>query len=179
MTQEPAYRQASPNPPSKAELLAALRQSGAEFVEKVAALPARSLEAGRYENGWNARQILAHVAAIEWTYANLIDIARSADPGATGDSVVPPTREVQGGMDAYNARQVEKRKDATVAELLDEFARNREKTIAAVEALDEHLLDVHIRSGGGIPGPLGSVLFAVAIGHVRQHMTDILGGTSA
>ena len=36
----------------------------------------------------------------------------------------------RGGIDDYNARQVEKRAGATIAELLDEFAANRAKTVA-------------------------------------------------
>src|SRR5438477_170008 len=48
---------------SKAELLAALRASRAEVVAIVRALPAAALEQGRYESGWNGRQILAHLAS--------------------------------------------------------------------------------------------------------------------
>ena len=80
--------------PSKQELLDALRASRDEVLAIVRALPPARLEEGRYENGWNGRQILAHVASIEWSYPRLIDIARSAgsdQPAAptTGD---PPTR---------------------------------------------------------------------------------------
>ena len=63
--------------PSKAELLAALRSSRDEVLALVRGLPPERLEEGRYENGWNGRQILAHIASIEWTYPRLIDIART------------------------------------------------------------------------------------------------------
>src|SRR5256885_1441719 len=53
--------------PSKAELLARLTASRDHVVATVRALPAEALERGRYENGWNGRQILAHVASIAWT----------------------------------------------------------------------------------------------------------------
>jgi hypothetical protein len=71
--------------PSKQELLAALRASRDEVLAIVRALPPARLEEGRYENGWNGRQILAHVASIEWSYPRLIDIARSADRPAGPD----------------------------------------------------------------------------------------------
>ncbi len=165
-----------------------LRVSGDEALAQLRALPADTYERGRYENGWNARQILAHVASIEWTYQRLIGIAREAqaEPALAESSAevrrVPPedagglpTRPAQGGIDAYNERQVAKRAGASIDDLLDEFARNREATIAAVEAADEALFDASIRSAGGITGPLGGVLRTVAVEHVMGHVTDITG----
>src|SRR5215831_2778992 len=123
--------------PSKADLLAALRASADEVVRIVAALPPERLEQGRYENGWNGRQILAHLASIEWTYPRLLDIAREA--GGAGREAETPTRAMRGGNDAYNERQVAKRADRSTAELLEEFEANRAATIRAVEAADDAL----------------------------------------
>ena len=109
-------------PSSKGELLEALRSSGDEVLRMVRGLPAEHLEEGRYENGWNGRQILAHIASIEWSYPRLIDIARApASPAA--DEL--PTRTMRGGNDAYNDRQVAKRAHLSAAELLAEFEKNR------------------------------------------------------
>jgi hypothetical protein len=161
--------------PSRAELLAALRRSGDEVVRIVRAQTPEQLEAGRYEHGWNGRQILAHLASIEWTYPRLIEVARTAAaPGApqTGE---PPARTMRGGNDAYNERQVARRAHLSVAELLAEFERNRAATIAAVEAADEALLARRIRSAGGVDGPLAQVMAAVAVAHVLGHARDIEG----
>jgi hypothetical protein len=175
--------------PTKAALLDALRSSGEELVTRLSALPPEEFERGRYENGWNGRQILAHIASIEWTYPRLLEIARQArESGQGGDgqasSPVHRTepREAQGvatatargGIDDYNRRQVDKRAGATVAELLEEFRRNRAATIAAVEAAEESLLDVPSRSAGGVTGPVAGVYQAVAVGHILGHMRDIL-----
>jgi uncharacterized damage-inducible protein DinB len=167
--------------PSKQELLDALRASRDEVLAMVRALPPARLEEGRYENGWNGRQILAHVASIEWSYPRLIDIARSTGPDqpaahATGD---PPTRSMRGGNDAYNDRQVAKRAHLTPAELLAEFETNRAATIAAVEAADEPLFARPIRSAGGIVGPLAMVFHQVAVQHVLGHVRDIAGSRQA
>src|SRR5262245_56862395 len=96
---------------SKAELLAALRASREEVLGIVRGIPAERLEEGRYENGWNGRQILAHLASIEWTYPRLIDVARdaAAPPPAGATPAAPPSRTMRGGNDDYNARQVAKR----------------------------------------------------------------------
>ena len=171
--------------PSKGELLEALRMNKQEAVAKLRALPPEAFEQGRYENGWNGRQILAHIASIEWTYPRLLDIARQSLAVAQGNQATDerraetaesgglPTRTAQGGIDAYNERQVAKRAGASVEELLEEFRRNRAATIAAVEQADEDLLAVPIRSAGGIPGPVGLVIEQVVVGHVRAHVRDI------
>src|SRR5262245_36656549 len=161
---------------SKAELLASLRASRDEVVAIVRRLSPEQLEEGRYENGWNGRQILAHIASIEWSYPRLIDIARDAgspQPQATpGD---PPTRSMRGGNDAYNDRQVAKRAEVSVPDLLAEFERNRAATIAAVEAADDAIFARQIRSAGGIVGPLAEVFHQVAVLHVLGHARDISG----
>ena len=170
----------------KAELLEELRASGQEVAERLGPLPAEEFNRGRYESGWNGRQILAHTAAIEWTYPRLVDIAKGGTPpsgGATTEvrRTAPdeasniPTRTAVGGIDSYNERQVAKRADATVEELLAEFNTNRAATIAAVEAADEELLGREIRSAGGITGALADVIRAVAVLHIRAHVNDIVG----
>lgn len=158
--------------PTKRELLAALAASRDEVLALVRAMDPARLEEGRYENGWNGRQILAHVASIEWSYPRLIDIART--PPAPAEAA-PPTRAMQGGNDAYNDRQVAKRERLTVAELLAEFEKNRAATIHAVEAADEALFARRIRSAGGIVGPLARVFHQIAVAHVLGHARDIAG----
>jgi hypothetical protein len=68
---------------------------------------------------------------------------------------------------------VAKRATATVAELIDEFSRNREATVAAVAAIDDDLMKVPVRSAGGHAGPLATVLWFVAIDHVAAHAREI------
>jgi len=162
--------------PTKVELLARLTASRDHVLATVRALPAESLERGRYENAWNGRQILAHVASIEWTYPRLIDIAReTGEREAAARDGGLPTRAMRGGVDAYNDRQVAKRAHLSAAELLDEFERNRAATIRAVEAADEELFARPVRSAGGFTGPLAAVFHAVAVEHVLGHIRDLAG----
>ena len=161
--------------PTKRELLAALASSRDEVLGLVRAMEPARLEDGRYENGWNGRQILAHIASIEWSYPRLIDIART--PPAPVEQT-PPTRQMKGGNDAYNDRQVAKREGMTVAELLAEFETNRAATIQAVEAADEELFARRIRSAGGVVGPLATVFHQIAVAHVLGHARDIAGCTT-
>jgi hypothetical protein len=163
--------------PSKRALLDALHASRDEVLSVVRSLSPAQLEEGRYEQGWNGRQILAHVASIEWTYPRLIDVARAAGTAAPDQAsdANPPAREMRGGNDAYNERQVAKRAHMSVAELLAEFERNRAATIQAVEDTDEELLARRIRSAGGRVGPLAAVFHDVAVTHVLGHVRDIAG----
>jgi uncharacterized damage-inducible protein DinB len=163
---------------SKGELLEALRASRDEVVAIVRALPPERLEEGRYESGWNGRQILAHIASIEWTYPRLLDIARDAPASPDAPAGEPPTRAMRGGNDAYNERQVAKRAHLSVADLLSEFERNRAATLAAVEEADETLFARHIRSAGGVTGPLATVFYQVAVAHVLGHTRDLAGPSS-
>ena len=154
---------------TREELLAALREDAARLPEAVGALGEAELSRGVYENGWNARQLLAHLAAIEWTYPRLIERAEAATGGVDGSS---------GGtfdMDAYNERQVAKRAEAGVRELLEEFGRNRAATIDAIAAADAALLGKPTRSAGGVEGTLLEVLIGVTVGHVREHIADLTG----
>ncbi len=161
---------------SKTELLEALRASRDDVLATVGALLPDQLEEGRYENGWNGRQILAHLASIEWSYPRLIDIAREAPAGAEATATGEiPARSMRGGNDAYNDRQVAKRAHLSAADLLAEFERNRAATIRAVEAADEGLFARSIRSAGGVTGPLAAVFYQVAVLHVLGHARDIAG----
>lgn len=154
-------------------LIAALQEDGEEFQQAVAQLPAEAFERGVYEQGWNARQLLAHIAAIEWTYPRLIERAEQRASG--GD--VPQGGGAGFDMDAYNAKQVARREDQPVEQLLTEFRRNRAETIDAIRAVDDELLQQPTRSAGGVEGTLLDVLIGVAVGHVREHVSDLLNSS--
>ena len=153
---------------SRRELLAAIQSSGEEILAALRALPPEAFARLGPDGVWTGREILAHIASIEWTYPRLIDLARQTP--APGDD--RPTAAMRGGNDEYNARQIAKRADTPVAALIDEFARNRAATSAAVAAVDEELLRVEIRSAGGVTGTLCDVLQWVAVDHVLAHLRD-------
>jgi hypothetical protein len=161
---------------SKASLVEQLRASGDDAVQRLSAVPEGDWQKGRYENGWNAREILAHISSIEWTYPRLIDLARGDAPVEPPKPKTQPTAYAPSGkILSYNDRQVEKRAEMSAAELIEEFRTNRETFIKAVEAADAELFGKTITSAGGITGPLATVIFQIAIAHVRVHVDDIVG----
>ena len=155
--------------PTKAELLAALEASRDEIV---GGLDGLDLSSGVYEGGWNGRQLLAHIASMEWTYPRVLEL-----PEATDEEAAQP-RDTSVRVDEYNRRQVDKRDGASVDELIEEFVRNRARTIDAVRTYPEERLGRRVRSAGGTVGPLADVMWFVAVEHVRGHLAD-LRGTSA
>ncbi len=175
---------------TKQQLIDALRTSGDKVTSTLTNVDASTLEQGRYENGWNGRQILAHIASIEWTYPRLLDIARAAPaeesaPSAATATRPAPTAAGQPGLASgsprilsYNDRQVEKRAGVSVPDLIAEFRKNRDATIASVEAVDESLLTKEVTSAGGANGPLATVFNFVAVLHVLDHLKDITGEKS-
>ncbi len=176
-----------PDAMTKQQLLDALRESGDLAESKIRAVPEDRLQEGRYESGWNGRQILAHIAAIEWTYPRLLDLGREASdaplpaPSTEVKRTAPqeapgtPTRTMQGGVNGYNERQVEKRAAASVDDLIGEFRKNRDALIAAVEAADDALLAKEVRSAGGVTGALSAVVYGLAVQHTLGHASDLTG----
>ncbi len=163
---------------TKKELIAALKTSGDDLVSRVSKMDDGALAQGRYENGWDAKQILAHVASIEWTYKKLVENAKQPRAAARPDKGLDAGSATAGtnAIDDYNARQVARRADKSVKELLLEFKENRAGTIAAVESCDDELLSQATRSAGGAQGTLADVLRFVAVQHVEQHTRDLVGG---
>jgi len=166
----------APTAPTKPQLLADLERSRDDVIARVSVLPDAALERGVYENGWNAKQVLAHIASIEWTYPRLIEMARARAGGAEPPASAPARPASGGGQPPildYNERQVAKRAEASIGELLDEFSRNRTALVAAVEATDDETLRTELRSAGGIEGPLASVINLLAVEHVAGHLRDM------
>jgi hypothetical protein len=151
---------------TKAELLAALEESRDEVVGGIDGL---DLSSGVYEGGWNGRQLLAHIASMEWTYPRVLEL-----PAVTEEEAAKP-RDTSVTVDDYNRRQVEKRDDMSVDALIDEFVRNRARTIEAVAAYPEKELARRVRSAGGTVGTLADVMWFVAVEHVRGHLADLHG----
>ena len=69
---------------------------------------------GVYENGWNAKQLLCHLALTANVPAYLIGIAQ-ASRSATGGGT--PSLDVE----KFNEREVARRQDNPVSEILDDF----------------------------------------------------------
>jgi hypothetical protein len=132
------------------------------------AVPEAALTTGAYEHGWSVHQVMAHVAAMEFTYRRLPDVARDSNSGSSrGERAAVD-------IDSYNARQVERRSGRSVDELVDEFVQGRARLLREAGDLDGELLQRAIRSSAGTSGSLATVMAAVAGQHVRGHVEDFV-----
>lgn len=165
---------------TKEQLLQNLREGERELLQKLEGIPRERFEEGCYESGWNGRQVLAHITAIEWTYPKLIDLAMGVTPPPKSEAAKtdaapgsPPHRPASGGIDSYNARSIARYDGFSVDDLIAEFKKNRATTIAKIEATAGDVFHKQVRSAGGIQGELGDVMNTVAYHHVRSHVDDI------
>ena len=146
----------------KQDVVRAIRESQEE-VEKVArSLSEAALVAGVYEAGWNAKQLLCHLAAGGGFAAFMIGFAKSPTPPPAGFD-----------QDRWNAHEVRSREGKSLAELLDELRANSERSIAAVEAAPDELLASHFRAPWGIEGSLADVIIASLRDHVGTHLAEL------
>lgn len=135
-------------------------------VEKlVESTPAAAWANAVYGNGWDARQLLSHMASTSGV-ANFILMMAQGPAGAAGG----------GGaydIDQFNAQQVAMRAERTVAELLDEIRSNLSRDIGAVEKAPEGLLSKQFKVPWDVEGPVADVIVESLRRHFRGHLAEL------
>lgn len=136
-----------------------------EEIESVATdLSGDAWASGVYESGWNAKQLLCHLAAGGGFGEFMIRIGKSPPPNVEG---------IEFDQDAWNAREVATREGKSVAELLDELRVGSERSIAAVESAPDELLAGHFRAPWGMEGSLAQVIIESIEDHVGTHVAQL------
>lgn len=168
---------------SKADVLRALRAGEQGAGERLSAISPEQFEQGSFEQGWNARQTLAHVASMEALYRGMITLLtgrRSVDEDAPGPpSGVPapdPEEDDEEGSVSFEflfQTLIDERADATPAALLSEFRRHRRGLIRIVTETDEALL---CRPLGSPEAPAESLAATVCqhVLHLDAHISQIV-----
>ncbi len=117
-----------------------------------------------YETGWNARQLLCHLADDNVT-AFLLALAQRPELAAgVGEGF---------DLDVFNSQQVALRADKSVDELLEEIRRNIDRDVRAVRNASDELLQAHFRAPWGAEGSLGEVIVVSLTEHVEEHLADL------
>jgi len=147
---------------SKEAVVRAIRESQAEIERTALALSEATLAGGVYESGWNAKQLLCHLAAGGGFAAFMIGFAKSPTPPPAGFD-----------QDRWNAHEVRSREGKSLAELLAELRSGSERSIAAVEAAPDELLAAHFRAPWGTEGSLAEVIIASLRDHVGTHLAEL------
>ncbi len=117
----------------KTHLLRRFEETGAELRSFFSELPPAAWDQQVYSEGaaWTVRQVLAHLVQSEDSMRRLVEGILAGGPGAPEDF----------DLDAYNDYKVRQQKTTPPADLLDELAAARQKTVALIADLAEGDLD--------------------------------------
>jgi len=112
------------------ELISNLEQKRDEFRKVIAGLTEEEATRPLPDNDWTIRDVLAHLASSEGG----IRIVGEIMVAKKGYNFKPLDR------DTWNASEIEKRKDQSLAEIIAEWEENRQKAIAFFSGLNEEQL---------------------------------------
>ncbi len=115
------------------------------------------------ESGWRIRDVVAHLIAWDIAAVQALKHLQSETVDAIQDL---------SDMDAYNAREVAKRKDHPIEELLTEWATLHEEFKTLVENISDDLMGTRFRFPWGATGT-GYQLVEGMAGHELYHREEI------
>jgi hypothetical protein len=152
-------------PAGRDDVIGAIRGAQEEAERLALAVPDEAWSKGVHEQGWNAKQLLCHVASTAGIASFLLDMAKAPGSGGMG----------AGGfdIDSWNAEQVALREGKSLDEILDELRENCQKGMADVKGAGDELLSRQFRAPWGIEGPLADVIVGSIEGHFMVHVRDL------
>jgi len=123
-------------------------------------------ETGVHENGWNAKQLLCHMASTAGVAGFVLTLARAPVPPGMG-----------GGEgfdnDAFNAQQVQARQGRPLENILNEIRAALDRDRLVVSAAPDQLLGSMFRAPWGIEGTVAGVIADSFKEHLGAHLTDL------
>jgi len=99
---------------NKDEVVRKMQELQEEIEEAVSAMPEDGWSRGVYEKGWNARQLLSHIASMSGTAGFVLGMARMPSAPGLGTAF---------DEDGFNARLVAEREGKSTGELVGEIRR--------------------------------------------------------
>lgn len=131
------------------------------LLEAVAGLDDKTALTPTANPEWRVRDVLAHLAASER------GLLRNVERFLAGGEL-----PADFSLDVWNRRQVTKRRDTPIAELLAELAASREEVWATLDRLGEADLDVSGIHPAGIPTTVAGLFYTIA-NHELDHGNEI------
>jgi hypothetical protein len=135
-----------------------------QIEQTVAAMPEAAWSKGVYEDGWNARELLAHMASTSGTAGFILGMAR-----------MPSAPSLGAGYDenAFNAQQVAAREGKSISDTVAEIEGDFQRGIDAVRDAPDDLLTKHFRAPWDVEGEVGDVIVMSLEGHLGMHLADL------
>ena len=149
---------------NKDQVIAKMQDLQDRIEQTVAAMPEVAWSKGVYEGGWNARQLLAHMASTSGTAGFILGMAR-----------MPSAPSLGAGYDenAFNAQQVAARASKSISDTVAEIKGNFQRGIDAVRDAPDDLLTKHFRAPWEVEGEVGDVIVMSLEGHLGMHLADL------
>jgi len=149
---------------NKDKVIAEMQSLQREIEQAVSVMPEQAWAKGVYEGGWNAGQLLAHMASTSGTAGFILGMARMSS-----------TPNLGAGYDenAFNAQQVASRESKSIADIVGEIKTNLERGMDAVRDAPDDLLTKHWRAPWGVEGEVGDVIVMSLEGHLGTHLADL------
>ena len=152
---------------TKENVLGALEGFQSAVEELVETLPQSEWERGVYENGWSAKQILAHMASTAGVAGFVLTLAR------TGPVVGRREGDSEFDNDAFNAQQVTAREKKTVQALLNEIRDTLHRDMQVVMAAPDQLLASDYEAPWGEKGTVAYIITDSFQRHLGGHVDDL------
>ena len=153
-------------PAGKNDIVTAMRDQQHEIEQLAMSLPEAAWTRGVYEAGWNAKQLLCHLAENSGVAGFLLGFARAPSGASAGSGAAFD-------IDTWNAQRVAALEDKPIPALLEELRGNSERNIAAVEAAPGDLLAQQIKAPWGAEGTVGEIILGSIQEHGETHLADL------
>lgn len=111
----------------KQKAIKVLKNGHKEFKEVLDKLDTKTINSTQAVGNWTVHDVTAHIAAWYWEFVREID-SFLADK---------PILNLPSGDDAFNAREVAKRKDKKLSELIDEWEKSFDNLVNRIEQLTD------------------------------------------
>lgn len=114
---------------NREQLLKRIDNAWAAFTESYAGLTDEEMQKPGVEGDWSVRDLMTHVSI--WEDEALKYLPLIAEGGR------PPRYAEQGGINAFNARQVEARRELTLPEVHEQMAETHRCLLSYVQSVPE------------------------------------------
>lgn len=157
---------------TKQDVLDAIDSFVQEIEDVAGRLAESDWDGGVYENGWNARQLLCHIASTAGIAGFVLTLARA--PVAAGVNTAA-------GYDneAFNNQQVQARQNKPLQNVLNEIRETMHRDRQVVSAAPDQLLASMFRAPWGTEGTVAGVIADSINEHLRAHLRDLEAAVGA
>jgi hypothetical protein len=149
---------------SRELVISSLRDLSEQIGATVEAMPESGWEKNVYENAWNARQLLYHIASTSGVASFVLAMSKLPIQPGGGEPF---------DNDAFNRDQVALRGDSSPSDALDEIRANLQRDIQAIEKASDEDLERPWTAPWGMEGTVAEIITSAVDGHLGAHLEEL------